>query len=58
MTVLASADDHPLVYTRRFGEGTVHYNALGHDERALGNHSYRRLVVQGVKWTAAPSLGE
>ncbi len=53
VTVLASAEGHPLIYTRTFGAGRVHYNALGHDEKALRNQSYRRLIVQGVKWAAA-----
>jgi len=52
VTVLASADHRPLLYTRQFGEGRVHYNALGHDERALRNPRYRQLVAQGVKWAA------
>lgn len=52
VTVLASAEGWPLVYTKMFGRGRVHYNALGHDERALRNDSYRRLVAQGVLWAA------
>jgi len=55
VTVLATAENRPLLYTRRFGEGRVHYNALGHDERALRNLAYRRLVAQGVKWAAGRS---
>jgi type 1 glutamine amidotransferase len=55
-TLLASAEHRPLLYTRMYGRGRVHYNALGHDERALRNSSYRRLVVQGVNWTAQANL--
>jgi uncharacterized protein len=58
VTVLASAENRPLLYTRMFGKGRVHYNALGHDERTLRNSNYRRLVVQGVKWTAANHRAE
>lgn len=58
VTVLASAEGRPLIYTRSFGKGRVHYNALGHDERALRNNSYRRLVAQGVKWAAATRAGD
>jgi uncharacterized protein len=57
VTVLASAEHRPLLYTRMFGRGRVHYNALGHDERTLRNTNYRRLVVQGVQWTAADNPG-
>ena len=58
VTVLASAENRPLLYTRLFGEGRVHYNALGHDQRALRNDSYRRLVLQGVRWAAGTNSGE
>jgi type 1 glutamine amidotransferase len=57
VTVLPSAEDRPLVYARMFGKGRVHYNAFGHDERALRNGSHRRLVRQGVKWAAGISPG-
>jgi uncharacterized protein len=56
IAVLASAEDRPLLYAREFGAGRVHYNALGHDERALRTPAYRQLVVQGVKWAAARSV--
>jgi type 1 glutamine amidotransferase len=56
VTVLASAEGRPLLYTRMFGAGRVHYNALGVDERALRNNNYRRLVLQGVNWAAATSV--
>jgi uncharacterized protein len=57
VTVLASGEGRPLLYTREFGAGRVHYNAMGHDERALRNPSYRRLVAQGVKWAAGSLSG-
>lgn len=50
--VLASAEGHPLLYTKMYGKGRVHYNALGHDEKALTHPGFRRLVVQGLAWVA------
>jgi hypothetical protein len=50
--VLASAEGHPLLYVKTFGKGRVHYNALGHDTKALTHPSFRRLVRQGLAWAA------
>jgi type 1 glutamine amidotransferase len=51
--VLAEADGQPLLYVRAWGRGRVHYNALGHDQRALSNPSYQHLLVQAVAWALA-----
>lgn len=48
--VIASAEGHPLLYTRDWGKGRVHYNALGHDGKALRNPNFRKLVLQGYSW--------
>jgi type 1 glutamine amidotransferase len=48
--LLASAEGHPMLYVKSFGRGRVHYNALGHDNLALGHPSYRRLLLQGLAW--------
>lgn len=53
--VLASAEGHPLLYTRQFGQGRIHYNALGHDGKSLGHPSFRRLIRQGLSWVAGSS---
>src|SRR5262245_53714743 len=50
LRVLAEAGGQPLLYTHAFGRGRVHYNALGHDQRALGHPSYQRLLLQAVAW--------
>lgn len=50
--VLASAEGHPLLYVKQHGRGRVHYNALGHDTKALANQHYRQLVRQGLAWVA------
>ncbi len=44
----------PMVYSKRYGDGTVLYNALGHDEAAFNNPAYRQLTVQGIKWLISP----
>jgi hypothetical protein len=51
--VLASAEGHPLLYVKAYGKGRIHYNALGHDEKALTNPNFRRLVRQGFDWVTA-----
>lgn len=51
--ILASAEGHPLLYATQYGKGRVHYNALGHDSKALEHPSFRQLVRQGVEWVAA-----
>jgi type 1 glutamine amidotransferase len=50
--VLASAEGHPMLYVRSHGRGRVHYNALGHDAKALTHPSVRQLFRQGLAWTA------
>jgi type 1 glutamine amidotransferase len=40
----------PMVYAKKYGNGKVLYNALGHDEAAFNNPAYRQLTVQGIKW--------
>ena len=50
LQILAEAGGHPVLYTKRWGEGAVHYTTLGHDHRALRNPSHRQLLVQAVGW--------
>ncbi len=51
--VLASAEGHPLLYAKTYGQGRVHYNALGHDLEALTHPSFRRLALQGLRWVSS-----
>jgi type 1 glutamine amidotransferase len=53
LQVLADAGGQPVLYTKRWGEGAVHYTTLGHDHRALRHPSHRRLLVQAVGWALA-----
>ncbi|HEY3081555.1 MAG TPA: ThuA domain-containing protein [Chloroflexota bacterium] len=55
LRVLASAEGHPLLYVRTLGRGRIHYNALGHDAKALTHPSFRQLVRQGLAWVAGQS---
>ncbi|MCE5258241.1 MAG: ThuA domain-containing protein [Chloroflexi bacterium] len=50
--ILARAEGHPLLYTKMYGNGRVHYNALGHDNRALTHPSFQKLVLNSVEWAA------
>jgi type 1 glutamine amidotransferase len=40
----------PLVWARRYGEGRVFYNALGHRPETWRARPFRRLVARGLKW--------
>ena len=44
---------HPLAWIRRHGKGRVFYLALGHEERALRNKNFQKILVNGVKWASA-----
>lgn len=50
--IIARAEGHPILYTRSYGNGRVHYNALGHDTRALLHPSFQALVLRGIEWAA------
>jgi len=49
-TALWEGKSQPLLYTRRGGKGKVLYNALGHDQATYNHPTFRRLVVQGIRW--------
>lgn len=55
--ILASAvwegQVQPMVYVKKQGQGTVLYNALGHDLAAFNHPSFQKLIVQGVGWLLA-----
>jgi type 1 glutamine amidotransferase len=42
--------EQPLVYVKPYGQGTVVYNALGHDSAAWEHPAFRALVTQGLAW--------
>lgn len=42
--------DHPLVYTKEHGKGRICYVAFGHDGRAWYHPSFKKLLVQAVRW--------
>ncbi len=48
--VIASAEGHPVIYTRQVGKGRIVYNSLGHDRRSLAHPGYLRLVSNAVDW--------
>jgi len=50
--IIARGEGHPLLYTKTYGSGRVHYNALGHDLRALQHPSFQQLVLNAVAWAA------
>lgn len=40
----------PLVWMRRYGEGRVFYNALGHRQETWRDPNFRRLTARGLAW--------
>src|SRR5690606_5557410 len=44
------AQNHPVMWERRWGEGRVMGLTLGHDARAKDNPGYRALLREGVRW--------
>lgn len=42
----------PMAYTRTFGKGRVFYTAMGHDERAFRNTSFKIMAVRGLLYAA------
>jgi type 1 glutamine amidotransferase len=54
ITVVASAEGHPVVYWKPAGLGRVVYLSLGHDCRSLAHPAYLRLVENAVDWLLPP----
>ena len=42
--------DQPLVWSHRYGEGRVVYDALGHDATSLRHPDHTRLIGQALAW--------
>jgi hypothetical protein len=42
--------EQPLVWTHRFGQGRVVYDALGHDIASLRHPDHTRLITQALAW--------
>jgi type 1 glutamine amidotransferase len=50
LEVIARAEYHPIMWTRRWGEGRILCLTLGHGEFSQKNPGFRSLFVNGVKW--------
>lgn len=56
--ILATADSdwsgkvEPIVFTKKYGEGRVVQNVLGHDAKARENPAFQQLVCRAVEWAA------
>jgi type 1 glutamine amidotransferase len=56
--VLVSADSdwskktEPLIFTSKYGQGRVVYNAYGHDRKALMTPNVQKIIARGVEWAA------
>ena len=44
--------EHPVAWCKPFGKGRVFYLALGHDTDQLVNENVKRMIENGVYWTA------
>lgn len=47
----------PLAWTRTQGKSRVFFMQLGHGKTAFENENYRKLLAQGIRWTANRSGG-
>ena len=52
--ILATADwsdkQHPMAWTKPYGEGRVFYTTLGHGPGTFERSAMQQLVTQGVRW--------
>ncbi|HEX6226441.1 MAG TPA: ThuA domain-containing protein [Chryseolinea sp.] len=48
--VIARAEYHPIMWTRKFGSGNILCLTLGHGEFSQLNPGFKALFVNGVKW--------
>ena len=46
----------PIVFVKRYGEGRVVQNVLGHSMASKQNSSYQRLLINGVEWAATGNV--
>ena len=47
-------EERALAYTKKHGQGTVVYIALGHGALALANPNLQRMYVQAAHWLLNP----
>jgi type 1 glutamine amidotransferase len=47
----------PLVWARRYGEGRVFYDALGHPTATWQHPLHRRILTRGVAWALTQKAG-
>jgi type 1 glutamine amidotransferase len=45
-------EEHPLVWTNRFGKGRVFGTGIGHGPEAISHPSFRGLFTRGAEWAA------
>jgi type 1 glutamine amidotransferase len=45
-------EEHPLVWTNRYGEGRVFATGIGHGPEAIAHPSFRGLFARGAEWAA------
>lgn len=45
-------EEHPLVWTNRYGQGRVFATGIGHGPEAVSHPSFRGLFTRGAEWAA------
>ena len=50
MTAFWENKNQPMLYVKKYGEGKVIYNAMGHDEGSFTRPEYRQLTAQAISW--------
>lgn len=53
MTTWFKGFERPITWVKPYGHGRVLFTALGHDKVQTENPNFQRLIVNGVRWTAA-----
>jgi hypothetical protein len=62
--VLATADSdwskktEPLLFVKKYGQGNVVHNLLGHDVKARDYPAYATLLVRGAEWAATGKVSK
>ena len=52
------ASDKAVCWVRKFRKANVCYIQMGHGTSIFADESYRRLVVQAIRWTAGSNVGD
>ncbi len=52
LEVIARAEYHPIMWTRKWGKGRIMCLNLGHSDFSMNNPGFKSLLVNGITWLA------